>query len=97
MVDEQKIVTLLGFANRAGKLAIGKSAVISSIKKEKVLLVLFANDASEKLENDIGDVKSVQMQDISKDDLGKALGRNEVAIIGVCDANFYKSMKWYLS
>ena len=97
MVDEQKILTLLGFANRAGKLAIGKSAVINFINKEKVLLVLLANDASEKLENDLGDVRTVHMQDVSKDDLGRALGRNEVAIVGVCDANFYKSMKWYLT
>lgn len=97
MVDEKKIKTLLGFANKAGKLAIGKSAVLNSIKKEKVLLVILANDASEKLTNELGNIKSFQLQDLSKDDLGKVLGRSEVAIIGVCDAGFAKSMKWYLA
>jgi ribosomal protein L7Ae-like RNA K-turn-binding protein len=96
MVDEQKILTLLGFANKAGKLAIGKSAVISNIKKKKVYLVIMSNDASDKLTNEIGQIHTAQLQDTTKDKLGKILGRNEVAIVGLCDQQFYKSMKWYL-
>ena len=46
-------LSYLGLALRAGKLTIGRYATINGCKNKKVRLVLFAHDASEKLQREI--------------------------------------------
>ncbi|MBQ7638669.1 MAG: ribosomal L7Ae/L30e/S12e/Gadd45 family protein [Clostridia bacterium] len=41
-----KLFSMLGLARRAGKLLIGRDAVIGSVKKRKAVLVLLTSDAS---------------------------------------------------
>ncbi len=84
----EKLKRLLGIANKAGALSIGRTATEEGIFKNRVSLVLFACDASETMKKKIvARSKSVKHQSIelSTDELGKVLGRNKVAILAVCN------------
>ena len=43
-----KVLTMLGFAAKAGKLSFGMDAAVSSIKAKKARLIIVAADVSEK-------------------------------------------------
>jgi ribosomal protein L7Ae-like RNA K-turn-binding protein len=94
MPDVDKVKTLIGFANRAGKLVIGRSAVAAAQLRRKLSLVIIAEDASYK--NDLiihaeGNVPLLRFG--NKEMMGKWLGRQEVAILGITDAQFAASLK----
>ncbi|MBN2009265.1 ribosomal L7Ae/L30e/S12e/Gadd45 family protein [candidate division KSB1 bacterium] len=87
-------LSYLGLALRARKLTIGRYATINGCKRKQVKLILFARDASDKLQNEIG-IFSVPMQivnDANKIMLGKMINRHEVAVIGICDDHFVKAI-----
>ncbi len=92
-MSKEKVITMLGFANKAGKLAIGRSAVQASNSKNKLYAVLVAEDASEKIEAIIEQVGKETFRCCIKDELGQILGRTEVAIIGILDQGFAKSIR----
>ncbi len=50
---EQKLRALLGFARKAGKLAVGTEAVKESVKRNRSHLVLIAADISQKSAKEI--------------------------------------------
>ena len=92
-MSEEKVITMLGFANKAGKLAIGRSAVQATNFKNKLYAVLVATDASEKIEAIVQDVQKETFRCCTKNELGQILGRTEVAIIGILDQGFAKSIR----
>ena len=49
-----KILTLLGFASKSGKLSYGFDAVKTALSQKKSKLVLIANDVSQKSKKEIG-------------------------------------------
>ena len=87
------MISLLGFANKAGKLAIGRSAVISAHLKNRVYAVVTARDASEKINSMANDLNVELFRYGTKEELGRILGREEVAIIGILDVGFAKSIR----
>lgn len=91
----QKIFRLIGLAQRAGKLAPGRFAVIKSIKQADARLIIFSRDASEKLQKEITafvrGVKIVRL--LTRNELGAVLGRNELAVLAVCDPNFAREIE----
>ena len=89
----EKIIALLGFANRAGKLAIGRSAVIKAHLKNKVYGVVVAADASDKIASITADWQVAIFTCGTKDELGQILGRDKVAIIGIMDQGFVKAIR----
>ena len=48
-----KVLTLLGFASKAGKLSYGFDAVRTSLSQKKSKLLLLANDISQKSKKEI--------------------------------------------
>lgn len=92
-MSEEKVIALLGFANKAGKLAIGRSAVEAVNIKGRVYAVLVATDASDKIEKIVENVNKETFRCCSKEALGQILGRTEVAIIGILDQGFVKSIR----
>ena len=86
----EKVLTLLGFAHKAGQLAIGRSAVLSA---KKVHAIVLAKDASEK-NRLIAQQLQVEVFHLgTKETLGRMLGRNEVAILAILEQNFAKSIR----
>lgn len=88
------IPNLLGLALRAGKLAIGEEPVGALCRAHKAYLLLLAQDAAE---NTLRRAQHyAQSSDnnlcvtipLSKDDLGRALGRTSCAMAAVGDVGF---------
>jgi ribosomal protein L7Ae-like RNA K-turn-binding protein len=48
-----KALTLLGFARKAGRLAVGTAATVDAIKRKKAYLAITASDISEKSSKEI--------------------------------------------
>ena len=94
-------MTLLGFAQRAGKAASGESASVANLKKGKARLVILAEDASERTRSSFSrlcDDSGVPCRVFStKQELGLALGRTPRSIVTILDSNFGKSILKELS
>ncbi|MBR7132372.1 MAG: ribosomal L7Ae/L30e/S12e/Gadd45 family protein [Clostridia bacterium] len=88
-----KILTLLGFAAKAGKLSYGFDTTVTAIKKGKSGLVLTACDISEKSKKEIEffatqrTVPYIVLKDTDIEALSKAVGR-KCGIVSVNDSGF---------
>jgi len=97
-MSEDQIRTLLGFARKAGKLVAGRSAVSRELDKNKVHLLLIADDASDKVDKLFSPAKSIHVfKFLDKRTMAEMLGRDEhVAIIAVCDVQFAQAIEQLL-
>ncbi len=88
-----KFLTLLGFAAKAGKLSYGMSAVISAVKSGKSKLVFVCFDISPKSQKEITfqcnkkSVSTIVLGDYDIRSVSDAVGRN-CGIISVNDSSF---------
>lgn len=88
----EKILTLLGFARKAGKLAVGTSATEYSIVRRKSKLALVAGDISKKSAKEINflcekyGTKFAQLN-IETYDITKAIG-TRAGILSIEDEGF---------
>ena len=97
---ENKILSLIGMCKRAGKLVTGEQAVLDSVKKSS-LLVIIANDSSEGTKKKLTDkcktynVKYIIFSD--KVTLGTYTKKEYAASVSINDINFAKQIeKLYL-
>ncbi|MBR3299993.1 MAG: ribosomal L7Ae/L30e/S12e/Gadd45 family protein [Clostridia bacterium] len=87
-----KILTLLGFASKAGKLSYGFAASTDSIKQKKSRLVIIASDISEKSKKETrfiagkSGVKVLEL-DAGQTTISNAVGRS-CGIISINDDSF---------
>ena len=92
-----KVISLLGLAERAGKIASGEFAAEKAVKTGKARLIIVAEDASDntkkKFQNmcDFYEVPIYFYKD--KDTLGHAMGKEFRASLAVLDAGFAKGIK----
>ena len=89
-MNKQGVLTMLGFAQKAGKLAAGEAAVENFLKKEKIVLLIMSEELSDnRKEYWVRQAKyaniSILTVDISKLDLGWAFGNSPRGIIGIMD------------
>lgn len=91
-MNEQKIQALLGFAQKAGKIAAGDDMVIAGIKKKQVFFVILAKNASENSCKDvlyyINKYQIPYLVWFDKETLGCMIGKSPRAALGVMDKNF---------
>lgn len=89
-----KVYGILGIATKAGKIVSGFDSVVDCCKKNQVNLVIVANDISEKSRKEIKFVcDKYQVQLINFGDIetnSHSIGKQNRAIIGVCDKGFSK-------
>ena len=91
-----KILSLLGFASKAGKLSFGTHATEWSIKSGKARLVLVAQDISEKTKKEMkfkaNDKIPVKvLYEIDTDTLSKQIGK-KCGIVSVNDDGFASAL-----
>lgn len=88
----KKIGGLLGLAMRAGKIVFGTEACLQDIEKNKVKLILIANDAAARTKmkfNNMGRDKSIPIKEcLTIEEMSKAIGKDNKAVIGIKDVNF---------
>jgi ribosomal protein L7Ae-like RNA K-turn-binding protein len=92
-VDEraQRLVALLGLARRAGKLAMGYTAVGQLVRRGERPLVIVAVDAGAGQRGRIArwtPVRGLVDDVLTADDLAAALGREKLSVVGVSDPGF---------
>lgn len=96
MKNNNKVLSLLGLATKAGKVASGEFSTEKSVKSGRGFLVLVADDASQntkkKFQN-MCDFYEVPIYFIAdKEELGKFCGKEFRASLAVQDENFAKVM-----
>jgi len=86
-----EIVGLFGLAQRAGKIAIGATAVSREIRRSRDLLLFFATDFSSSTKEKLlaQSEKRPQIFEIgTMEEWGKFFGRERVGVIAISDKNF---------
>ncbi|SHJ90929.1 L7Ae/L30e/S12e/Gadd45 family ribosomal protein [Paramaledivibacter caminithermalis] len=87
-----KILSLLGFAQKSRSLFSGENTVKLYIKKNRIKLVIIAEDTSQNSKEDF--INLCNLKNIpyiiysSRDELSKAIGKYNRAILGIKDSNF---------
>ena len=93
MKNNNKVLSLLGLATKAGKIA---SAEFSTVKSGKGFLVLVAADASENTKKKFRNMCEFYEVPVyflaDKEELGKFCGKEFRASLAVQDENFAKAM-----
>ena len=91
------IITLMGFAQKAGKLAAGDAAVDNFLQKGKVALLILSEEVSEnkkrdwQLKAELAETAMVTLN-ASKLEMGLAVGMSPRGIIGIMDKNMAEAI-----
>lgn len=84
---ENNLLPTLGLARRAGKLLLGVDS-ISAYRKPTCLLI-YASDASPRVARALSERRDPCVTlNLTKQQIGKAVGCREVAVVAVTDAGF---------
>ncbi len=95
-MDEKKLLGLLGLANRAGKLAVGFSAVEKLVRRQQRPLVLTARGTGAAQLGKIErwtPVAGLILDAVDATALAQAFGRDKLVVVGVADPGFIKGIK----
>lgn len=96
-MENNKLLSLLGFAQKAGKLATGDETCEIYLRRKKVKLILLASDAAENtLEKwqRAGAVHKVPVYVIGdRESLSEAIGKVNRTVLAVLDSGFAKQME----
>ena len=86
-----KFFNFLGLAKRAGNIVEGYSRCDEQRNKKDFFLIIISNDASnstrKKFKNHCTAKNIELIEDFSKEELGFAIGREEVKILAITDKN----------
>lgn len=99
-LNSNYLTSMLGLAQKAGKISSGTLAATISIDKNKAKLVIVANDISEnsidKIREKCNFKRIPMIRFATKDTLGHYIGKEHRAVISINDQNFAKSIlnKW---
>ncbi len=95
-VDGQKLLGMLGLARRAGKLAVGFSAVEKIVRRGEAPFIILALDAgaSQKKKIERWEPLSGMLSDVlTAEELAQAMGREKLSVVGVSDVGFVKGIR----
>ena len=92
-----KLLTLLGFAAKAGKLSYGAKAATDAAATKKARVVIICNDISEKSRKEMmfqcgrSGVRAIVLDDYDKETVSGAVGRS-CGILSVNDSLFSEQL-----
>ena len=90
ILKQNKIYSLLGIAMRGRNLVSGEFQTLEAIKKGSAMLVIIAEDASDNTKKLFSDkclfYQVPVFQYGTREELGKAVGKDLRSSVGVCDA-----------
>lgn len=97
MIDKAKLLGMLGLAAKAGKITFGADSCKEAMAKNKVKLIILAQDASERTKTKFTELSNKNNIPIyilaSIDELSKSIGKKNKAIVGIIDLNFSKAIE----
>jgi ribosomal protein L7Ae-like RNA K-turn-binding protein len=88
----KQVLFSIGLARKAGKLTPGTDSVCDEVRKNKIFLVVCAEDVSDNTRKKLSDCcayyrTALCFIDVSKETLGKAIGKPFAACVGITDKN----------
>ncbi len=97
-LNEQKILSYMGFASKAKKIVYGKQGLRNYIRSfQKKKLILIPKDVGSRVKLDV--IKHCQVFDVpyielycSKSTLAKALGKQNISVIGITDESIIEGI-----
>ncbi|HWR07314.1 L7Ae/L30e/S12e/Gadd45 family ribosomal protein [Sporomusa sp.] len=93
-MNEQKLMSLLGLAQKAGKVVSGDFAVQGALKSGKARLLIIAKDASNSTKKEYqyqAEFRNIAVYcALSKDQLGNSIGKALRAAVVITDEGFVK-------
>lgn len=96
MINKFKLAGMLGLAAKAGKIIFGAEAVKEANFKKKIKLLIIAEDASDRTKTKFTEIAKTSNIPIyvimSIDELSKAIGKKNKAVVGLIDFNFSKAI-----
>lgn len=96
-MTNDKVLSLMGLAKKAGKLKSGEYCVENEIKAKSAKLVIVALDASDNTKKHYSDMCSFRhipiYQYSTKEELGKHIGCEERAALVILDDGFASGIK----
>src|SRR5690606_1691906 len=99
-MNNDKALSALGMAMRAGKLATGDEIVLKAVRANKAKLVIIAGDASEntkkKFRDKCGSYEVSLVEAFDRVRLGTAIGKAERVVIAVTDVQFARLIAGHL-
>ncbi len=93
-----KMLTLLGFASKAGRLAYGQAASLEAMQRQKTKLLVIASDLSVKSQKELkfhaekNNTQYLVLQEIGIAELSNAVGRS-CGAVSVNDGSFADAIK----
>lgn len=96
-----RILSMLGLCMKAGKIKSGEFSTTEAVKSYKAYLVVVANDASDNTKKEFQNMCSFYevpyFEYSTKEQLGRAIGKEQRSSLAVCDEGFSKSLITYLT
>lgn len=96
MTNKDKVLSMVGLATRAGKVASGEFSTEKAVKRGKAVLVLVAGDASENTKKMFTNMCAFYKVPLriygTKETLGRAMGKEYRASIALLDRGFAGSV-----
>jgi len=92
---EESILGLLGLARRAGKLAMGASAVENLVRSGQRPVVVLVRDGSPNQRRrwlNLHPVRGFVNDRLNRADLGQRLGRSDLTIVAVAERGFVRGL-----
>lgn len=95
-MKQDKILSLMGMAERAGKVASGEFSAERAVKSHKAFLVVVAQDASDNTKKMFQNMCAYYKVPIfsygTKEELGHCIGKQYRASLAITDEGFAKSL-----
>lgn len=92
-----KILSLLGFAQRAGKIVSGEQGVVIALRKYQVYYLIIAADSSENTQHKFQTLANnyqVPFHIIgTREQIGRAIGKAQRSVVGITDRQFSKTIR----
>ena len=93
---KNKILNLLGLATRAGNIVAGNNACENALKMKKIKMLVISEEASEKTKKNYkfyAEKYNIPIVIGTIEELSKAIGQKNKAIIGIKDINIVKGIQ----
>ena len=101
MINDEKIISLLGLAQKAGKIASGELSVEKAVKSGNTKFLIVATDCSESTKKNYRDMCAYYDVELcerfSKDQLGQSIGKIYRAALSITDIGFANAVKKLLN
>lgn len=87
-----KLAGMLHISRKAGKLLLGKTAVLKQAESDRALFIITSRDAGSDLKRKLTGLNMFGI-DLSSDQLGEIFGRDKLSVLAITDSGLAANVK----